>query len=535
MRDNTSLSSMDRSNQNPFTDDIFSDNLSLFPGVLSIHQKTLSLIEGAGQRYSQKGDAESTVTMHGRTFLLTAPRAGYGKSHLLGRLREQLKPTVSTLDLPFDPAQSVTWPVILHSTLRQLSNQSAVRNRWNSLLEEHGQFLLSRLILSHLEAGNLKNREVPEDEGVLRTGYADLLRSDSSSKLLGWSDKMLSELSREAPVSFLSETGLTAKELGFWTRLFLDLNKGDQKALEPLRGLSNGEAKERLLQMLRIAVLYRPVLAIADGIDGFFSSENAGLAIAGILSEIREHVPRSIGVLSVNEDLWDSIFEKQLPSAFLDRLTGDRAPLYPISPEAAADLIRRRLSDIAVADSAKERFVERLTSDGLWIDLETKLTPRTVLREARLLWDESYSEFFGAPAKSEEDVEDLSEVPLFNLTDKADFFASLQEEAVESSRSVEARPEPELPVTQREPEEPVEKDRAPVNPFFMPQSETLDPPSGIDSIINDIRGSGRTVVSEAGRSLNPESRLNSLRKTIFFPGMPFKLAQFRFGQARAGR
>lgn len=67
----------------------------------------------------------------------------------------------------------------------------------------------------------------------------------------------------------MANLGLGTAELGFSARVFVDLNLREEGALDRLRGLSNGEARERLLQLLRIATDYRPIMLVADELDGF--------------------------------------------------------------------------------------------------------------------------------------------------------------------------------------------------------------------------------------------------------------------------
>jgi len=510
MQDFTNPDFMAQRNANPFSDDVFVDHPDHLPGVVRIHHRPFQRIAQAVEAMVASPREEATSQLIGRTILLTAPRAGYGKTHLAARLREHLRTAAVTVTLPLDPSRPVTWPVALSSILRQFCRHPAIRHGSDSLFEETGRYFLSRLVLSHLDGDGDEN-DCPEGTARIRTDFAELFAGESESGLLHWTEKRSHHLSREADPDLLHSLGLSPSELGFWTRLLIDWNLRGDPAMESLKGLSNGEARERLLQWLRIAAFHRPVLVVADGLDGFFGSETAGMEIAGILTGIREAVPRSLTLLSLNEDVWRSIFRDRLPSAWLDRLSGETETLHTLAPETARDLVLDRLARTDLSEAAAERFADRLAADHLWVDEGSGLYPRAVLRQARDLWQREGVAFRRADAEAPESEPEAEEEPLSDLTDKPEFFAALQEDSAAIARS---RQEPHAPSPPRREEEatedadpspapasgeaPGDREPAPENPFFAgPPRPAPDKLAGIDSIIDDIRGSGKTVASES--------------------------------------
>jgi len=506
MRDFTSHRFMDQTTANPFLEDVFVDHPANLPGVGRIHHQVFSRVLESVESLLSEPAAHQAPGM-GRVFLITAPEAGYGKSHLVARLRDHLGSIATTVVLPFDRSRPVAWPVALSSVLRQFAGPNRSRSHSVSLIEEVSRFFLSRLVLDALASGSVKERECPEDSARMRSDFASLFARDSDSKILAWVDKRSNDLARLANPDFSRNLGMGQSELGFWTRVFVDLNLRDEGALDRLRGLSNGEARERLVQLLRITTDYRPVMIVADGLDGFFASESAGMDIAEIVNGIREKVPRSVTLVCLNEDVWSSVFENRLPSAWLDRLTAETARLRSITPEAATDLVKSRLRRTSISEPAATRFTLRLSDDHLWVDAETKLSPRNVLRQAGELWNREASAYLQKPV-DDEDFAAIADEPLSNLTDKADFFAALQDDRPGPATPASPPPLPAFqesparfpaPAQQHEPE--------PANPFAaapgrMRESEL----AGIDSIISDIRGSGKTVVSESPEKRSGENQ-----------------------------
>ncbi|MEM9283928.1 MAG: hypothetical protein AAGA96_19070 [Verrucomicrobiota bacterium] len=495
MRDLTHLHSMETGVENPFTDDLFVDHPEDLPGVARIHHRVYNrAVEAAEALLSRTQDRDPAERI-GRLMLVTAPEAGFGKSHLAARLRDRLSTSVCVLSLPLEPSRQVSWPVVLASVLRQFTHHSSVKHEGYSLFEVIGRGFLAKLVRNQLENGQAS--DCPEPSASLQTDYVELFASDSPSSLLNWTDSHSRELTNEVSPEFRALTGLSKSELGFWSRLLIDFNWRGDSALDPLRGLSNGEARERLLQCLRIASLNQPILIQVDGLDGFFQSTSAGMEIAEILTSIREGVPRSLTLLSMNCDVWHSVFDKQIPSAWMDRLTGDSQKLRSLPPEIAAELIHFRLARTQVEAAGAEAFVKRLENDHLWMDAETQLSPRKALRQAKQLWQRESKTFLDWNQKeidepeSENDESDLSE-----FTDKAEFFQALSNDPgiiQNPPREIQSLTDDKVGTRDKEAE--VE------NPFFtLPETTASNELAGIDSIIDDIRGSGQTVISESGNA-----------------------------------
>lgn len=488
------------SSANPFVEDVFVDRPDQLPGASRIHHELFAQILDSVESLLQDSNSGRVPVGMGRLFLLSAPGAGYGKSHLAARLRDHLGAIASTLFLPFDRSRQVAWPVVLSSTLRQFTVLTSSRHHSATLLEEFSRYFLSRLVLDCIRSGRLKARECPEDASRVKVDFVALFGPGSHSKILTWLDKRADDLVRNSDTEFSQALGMGRTELAFWTRVFIDLNLREIGTLDRLRGLSNGEARERLLQLLRLAADHRPVMLVADGLDGFHHSDTAGMEIAEILNSVREKVPRSVSLVCVNEDVWSSVFASRLPVAWLDRLSGERLSLPPISPDAATEIVRLRLRRTRLSESAAAKFAQRLGEDHRWFDGPTRLTPRIVLRQASDLWRRESATFLPRPI-SHEDRNEPADGPIASPPEEAVVPtkrpADWKTDTVSPFAISEAGPN--LPPRTSQTQEPFTSllapasDRiAPVAPAGLREVEL----TGIDSIINDIRGTGKTVTSE---------------------------------------
>src|SRR5690606_19433307 len=96
------------------------------------------------------------------------------------------------------------------------------------------RFFLSRLVLDALASGSVKERECPEAATRMQSDFASLFARDSDSKILNWVDKRSNDLARLANPEFSRNLGIGQSELGFWTRVFVDLNLREEGALDRL-------------------------------------------------------------------------------------------------------------------------------------------------------------------------------------------------------------------------------------------------------------------------------------------------------------
>lgn len=517
---------MDARARNPFLDDLFVEQASALPGVEGIHREAFRTIADAVEALAGPHRPFEPPVALGRLFLLSAPKAGYGKSHLVARIRERLRPVGLSLAMPFDRSRPATWPVALSSALRQLSSPGLrSSDEGPSPLDEFSRFFLSRLVLETLARGSMKPRDCPEDPMRLYSDFATLFSRESDSRLLPWVDKRAAELVQAADPGFSRRLGLGPAELAFWTRLFIDFNVREEGGLDRLRGLGSGEARERLLQLLRVATDLRPALVVADGLDGFHRSESAGMEVAEILNGIRERVPRTVSLLCINDDLWESAFAPRLPSAWIDRLDAESLRLHPIGVEAAKELVRYRLGRLRLHPAKARRFAESLAETRHWSESDQPITPRRILREASELWrSESAEALVGGDEVATEEAS-FAEPRAEGRGDREDLITLLQgSEEGGVPRTAPARTLPPQADTWRA--------APPGEPFLALAPDMPAPPeapqrvasdlAAIDSIINDIRGTGKTVVSEsperppaslpgdAARPTHPSSEVASL-------------------------
>ena len=386
------------SGRNPFEDDVFSADTPI-PGEENVHRaafyRCVQIVEEL--------ELNPRNTGSGRIVVISSPKAGFGKTHLLARIADQVADSANRIELRF-LSRSVSWNRLLADAV--LAQQTAVSPNFVSfsLFEEAAGHFLSTLIRCAVTQSIIEERECPVSMSSLETESAALFSESARSKFLNWLRKKSNLLARRTR---MTSHGLSPDDTVFWTRLFISLFSKDSKDSPSLSGLDEEDAKSRFLQLLRIASDCRPLFVTVDHLDGSFGSENLGLEISTVLTSISENVPASLIILSVNRDVWNSVFPGKLPSAMLDRMTGDLISLAPCSPEEAIELVTQRLRDFEISERKSGEFAA-MSSEKLNWNRDKKLYPRRVFRQVRELWTENKNEFSNAV---EEILEAFGELP----------------------------------------------------------------------------------------------------------------------------
>ncbi len=378
----------ERTAPNPFREDVFASGITPLPGVTELHGEAMTrCIRAFESLLIERSQADAAAWGgSGRAILIAAPRAGYGKSHLVGRVRAVTENLIAPVALPFDPARKVAWETMLRSVFNQYRTARCPQHPGCSLFEETGRFFQSRFVRAALGQGVIDEKEIPETEIALRLQFREVFDPKASNRMVPWLTKRSPEIMDAVGGPLGQRWRLEFDDLVFWNRFFQDASRPKATVFEQLNELTDAAARDRLTQFLRIAADCRPVAFIADHLDGFFGSDAAGMKIAEILTELRFAVPRSVTLLCLNEDVWKSIFEGKIPSAWIDRLTGEAAPLGEISLDDGEALLRDRLVHFGWTDAEAEAWVDR-NREVCFGSSSEEIYPREVLRRAAREWD----------------------------------------------------------------------------------------------------------------------------------------------------
>lgn len=340
---------------NPFAADVCADPLGVDEArsVSGMNQDIVTQISTAiDERQVQAGRGAGSPLM-----LLTAPRAGYGKTHLLGRVAAATGSQVTLVPLAFRLEDEIGRSAVGLRGVEALSRAAGSRQGW-SRLREISAGVCATLLLRLIKAGRLPCANPDQAMRVLSTDPGEIFSAQGSARLIGdWLRKHITQLRKPLADAAAEAMGrATSGDLEKWVQTMLSAaSECDTQSVDDLRALASGGAGEGCETWLRLLAVWRPVIVLVDHLDGFYRNEQAGLRIAMLLLDLTEldgvHV-----VLSLNQDVWQATFGHHLPSALEDRLTASQVLLRGLGAEDAAEMVRLRLSQAGVADDEAAKF-----------------------------------------------------------------------------------------------------------------------------------------------------------------------------------
>ena len=371
--------------KNPFAASVFHQGAVTAP---SIHRRELESLVRAAQGlleapWAGAGDGDS--------LLLTAPRAGFGKSHLLARLEEAGSAEFFTVRIHCVPGQSWDWRERTLTLASRLFGTTA--DDGSSALETVAWFAFSRVVGTGLDLGKVTSGNLEGSRTVLDQRYREMFSPSAAENHSRWFLATARSLFASCGPRCAASMSCDGVALHWWLRRFLAFGysgSSREQNWERLQAaLSDGGPgpsspvwKQRFQVLARLASGVRPLIWVADDLDRFFADPHGARQLIAAWSELAALAPRSLLVISANQDLWTQCFVPGTPSALLDRLTAREIMLAPIPTIAAEELLAARVATTPPRDEAARRRVYQL-------DFATgrSTTPRSVLRLAAGAWE----------------------------------------------------------------------------------------------------------------------------------------------------
>lgn len=372
--------------QNPFTDDVcagpfgVAENRSV-PGLNGdiLGQLTTTIDE----RQSSAGRAGGQPLL-----LLTAPRAGYGKTHLLGRLAAAANGQVVLVPLAFRLEDTIGISAVAVRGMESMARAEASREGWTKLREACAG-VCATLVRRLIENGTLPCANPEQALRVLGGDPLEVFDANGSARLIGdWVRRFEGQLRKPMTEQAMKRVPAIPTALASWVNAMLNhALDGGMSHMAVLRMLAADESNEGPVTWLRLLGLWRPVVLLVDHLDAYYRNPEAGLRIASLLLDMSEmdgvHV-----VLSLNQDVWQATFGHHLPSAMEDRLTASQMLLRGIGESEAATLLRLRLQHAGIPADPAHEFTSFLDVKRYFLGRPLgSVSARTFLRHAAKQWD----------------------------------------------------------------------------------------------------------------------------------------------------
>lgn len=344
--------------------------------------------------------------------LLTAPRAGYGKTHLLGRVVEAAGSEVVMVPLAFRTGDALTLTTITRRGLEALDRAAGQRPGWSRLRE------ICAGLISHLLHGLIRDGQVPSanpDQAlrVLSGPVAEVYDSTGAAHMIGdWLRKHASGLRPVMARRVAKQTPLSLEQSEAWLEaLMTHALEGGAEGLATMQDLAGTDHSTSLPSWLRLLSLWQPVVILVDHLDGYYRNPDAGVTIASLLMDLVDahgvHV-----LLSLNQDIWQATFGHHLPSALEDRLTASQVLLRGLKEADASALLHLRLKQGRIAETEASEFISFMDVKRYFLGRPVgSVSARVFLRHCAHQWEVFKASAALAESTLESPAEDTRATP----------------------------------------------------------------------------------------------------------------------------
>jgi hypothetical protein len=317
----------------------------------------------------------------GRVILLSAPRAGHGKTHLLGRVAERLQGEAVVASLPWQTEDGMTWSGCGRGIIADMAYSGLAPNTLQRVCSGIHAALLKRLI----QTGRIPSTDPTQALRVLSQDPMNLFSDSGPARVIGeWFRKHYDQLH----TSLTEATHLEGRaEVGDLLRaMFEYVEQPSAASLSALAAGMDVPGPEQLTRFLKLAAIWKPVILVADHMDGLYRDAEAGVAVAR-MALVLTSLPGVRVVLSMNQDLWDTTFGRQLPSALEDRLNARNVSLSGLNAAEARELVDLRMVMAGVGETHREDFLGYLDLDRYFLGRAAgSISSRGMLRHAAQSW-----------------------------------------------------------------------------------------------------------------------------------------------------
>jgi hypothetical protein len=394
---------------NPFEKNIVKEPRHVEKSVISLNDKPLKELIRQFERLENVQIPRMEHIEHAQ--FVVSPDAGYGKSHLIGRLFRELNQRATRVYLrPFEDPFTC-WKSILLKTVQELDFPDSGNAEYSieepTQLEAFAHGILIYLITDAIEKDSVS---VKNKEAVL-----DMLRKTGISKIRGnkrWINLILRNydglVKRFISQLRLRGIKLNASPMSWFGVLFtyaylsseielrqicLDWLQGgsiDPKYADEIRisskdilnpemasGETNELCKHRISDLCQLAGFFRPFVFCFDQTERYGNDPILAKTFGSVIQALVDGNYNQMTLITANQYDWSESIEPCWEQALRSRLVVEPLELEGLNMEQAIELINQRLGDLNYEDQ-KARF---LGSKNEWLNQQFQGKPTLSIRK----------------------------------------------------------------------------------------------------------------------------------------------------------
>jgi hypothetical protein len=289
---------------------------------------------------------KSPVEAPGRGILLRAPRAGFGKTHLISFVQQRLGTTHEFLPLHPHDGLKIDAAGAIEAALRRLTRTLPAGGGLTAL-DLQARRLFSIALQPLVSSGEVPCQDREAALSALRQRPVETFDFHHSQAVTAhWTKENFEVLGPRLALELSRRTGTSLNESSFWLaslfRFAVATPEHPGRTGMIIQSAISDAGVERYAAFLALLALIGRVVVVADDLEGMHAEPAAALRFASFLAAIRQDAPRADVLVSINDDIWESAFAKALSGGLQDRIGELEIRLEPLDEAALAALLEAR-------------------------------------------------------------------------------------------------------------------------------------------------------------------------------------------------
>ncbi len=380
---------MNNSSINPFTTDIVSDPRASLSSVSTLNSAVVQQVSDSVMQLAE-GDRPRYDVRRRKALLLTATRAGAGKTHLIGQVFQELAGKATLVYVrPFEDPETV-WISVLERMVQEL--RFADRFTESDSLEVDQLSLFAHGVLSQIVADFLGQTDSENETtiAILRRPMRELTGLKSSKKWNRYLQKLLAngDALKKIENHHRMKGLVMHQSLVVWIKVLYGFAYSSDEntscaavewmAAQPiedsefvtlkLRAASvphadqsvrerNQAAKHRVLDLCSLATFFRPFLICFDQTENYGRSTELARSLGCLVTDLADEAKNLCTLMSTNQGPWEKQLSENWEEAHLDRLQKPFLVLSGIDQNQARELITLRMEQFQVEPQVQQKFI----------------------------------------------------------------------------------------------------------------------------------------------------------------------------------
>ena len=397
---------------NPFEDDIISEPRQVENQAISgLNKKNLDRLLSKFERLQADALPRKIKLPHAQ--FIISPQAGYGKSHLIGRLFQIISGKATLVYVrPFENA-ATCWKSILLKTVQELKFPDDVKSECSyedrpSQLEVFAHGVIIALITEAVKNGDIRPKSKNFIKNLQNSTIKDLKNNNRFLKTLyQLIRKLVHQINRKgirlsaSPISWIHvlfrcvytnnielRDSCEAWLLGSSLDSDIASRIGIQKRDIPSFDMGDREAgeicKHRILDFCELAGFFRPFVFSFDQTENYGKDKTLATALGSVIQVLVDESCNQMTVITANHTPWNERIKTHWEEASLNRLSPPME-LEGLTRTQGLELIKYRSSPFS------KNGHEVLTKNQDWLEeifkVRTEVGVRYFLQKCSKQWD----------------------------------------------------------------------------------------------------------------------------------------------------